>query len=257
MSVPDVETPISALVRIDHAEAMDLTVVEHDRLYTVLDQLNDDDWSRPTDCPGWDVRAVAVHLLASAEAQASPKEFIRQLRAGRGLAFPRWRDRANAAQLAGRRNLKNGDLTDLWAAASYRALHARQRIPALLRALRVLPLGEVDGVKLGWKPVGYLYGIGFTRCVWMHRVDLARATGRELQATPEHDGRIIADLVAEWATTHPEPFTLRLRGPAGGKFVRDPQNHGEIVDLDAVEFARVLAGRGNGAGVLRHRLPLV
>jgi uncharacterized protein (TIGR03083 family) len=256
MSVPDVETPISALARIDHAEAMDLTVVEHDRFYTVLDQLEDDDWGRSTDCPGWDVRAVAVHVLAAAEAQASPKEFLRQVREGRKLGYPRWRDRANAAQLQARRNVKTSDLTDLWASASYRALHARQRMPALLRALPLLPLGEIDGVKLGWKPVGYLYGIGFTRCTWMHRVDLSRATGRELQASPEHDGRIIADLVAEWATTHREPFTLRLSGPAGGKFVRDANDPGEVVELDAVEFARVLSGRAEGPGVLRHPLPL-
>jgi uncharacterized protein (TIGR03083 family) len=256
MSVPDIETPISALARVDHAEAMDLTVVEHDRFYTVLDQLEDDDWSYPTDCPGWDVRAVAVHVLASAEAQASPKELIRQLKDGRKLGYPRWRDRANAAQLAERANLKTSELTDRWASASYRALHARQRIPSALLSLRLLPLGVLDGVRLGWKPVGYLYGIGFTRSTWMHRLDIAQATGREAQLSPEHDGRMIADMVAEWATTHLEPFTLRLSGAAGGKFVRDQENPGEVIELDAIEFARILTGRAPGDGVLRHRLPL-
>jgi uncharacterized protein (TIGR03083 family) len=257
MSVPDVETPISALTRVDHAEAMDLTVVEHDRFYTVLDHLQDEDWVRPTDCPGWDVRAIAVHVLASAQAQAAPRELLRQVRAGRKLGYPRWRDRANAAQLAARNNLKARELTDSWAVVSYQALHARQRIPAAVLALPLLPLGVVDGVRMGWKPVGYLYGIGFTRSVWMHRVDIARATHRPPQISPEHDGRIVADLVAEWATTHMEPFTLRLSGAAGGKFIRDRDNPGELVSLDAIEFVRVLSGRAKGDGVLRHRLPLV
>ena len=28
----------------------------------LLRSLDEDDWSRPTDCPGWDVKAVAAHL---------------------------------------------------------------------------------------------------------------------------------------------------------------------------------------------------
>ncbi|WP_073261589.1 maleylpyruvate isomerase family mycothiol-dependent enzyme [Cryptosporangium aurantiacum] len=257
MSAPDVETPISVLARIDHAEAMDLTVVEHDRFHALLDGLGPDDWERPTECEGWDVRAVAVHVLGSACAQASVRELVRQVRAGRRSGQRRWRDRANAAQLAEGARLDPSELPDLWAAASYRALHARQRVPALIRALPVLPLGRIDGVRFGWKPIGYLYGIGFTRSVWMHRLDIAGATGREPWTSPEHDGRIIADLVAEWATTHSEPFTLRLTGPAGGKFVRDPADPGTTVEIDAVEFARILAGRAKGTGVLRHPLPLV
>jgi len=34
--------------------------------------------------------------------------------------------------------------------------------------------------------------------------------------TPDHDARIVADVVAEWAGRHGRPFTLHLTGPAGG-----------------------------------------
>ncbi|GAA0239247.1 maleylpyruvate isomerase family mycothiol-dependent enzyme [Cryptosporangium japonicum] len=248
MSAPDIETPISALARIDHVEAMDLTIVEHDRFHAQLDALEPDDWHRATDCAGWDVRAVAVHVLGSARAQASPQEMLRQVRAGRQSGAKRWRDRANAAQLAEGAALTPAELPDAWATESYRALHARQRIPGLVLRLPLLPLGE-----LGWKPVGYLYGIGFTRSVWMHRIDIARAVEQEPHLSPEHDGRIVADLVAEWATTHSEPFTLVLTGPAGGKFTRDD---GPVLEIDAVEFVRTLSGRADGDGLLRHRLPL-
>ena len=39
----------------------------------------------------------------------------------------------------------------------------------------------------------------WTRDVWMHRIDITRATGRPLvgKLTAEHDGRIVADIVAE------------------------------------------------------------
>ena len=87
----------------------------------------------------------------------------------------------------------------------------------------------------------------------MHRVDIARATGREIVLTPEHDGRIIADVVAEWARRHGQPFTLTLTGPAGGAFVAG--DGGDPITIDAVEFCRILAGRADGAGLLTQEVP--
>ena len=51
-----------------------------------------------------------------------------------------------------------------------------------------------------------------------------------------------------------EPFELVLEGPAGGKFSQGVG--GERVDIDAIEFVRVLSGRRPGTGVLAHPLPL-
>lgn len=87
----------------------------------------------------------------------------------------------------------------------------------------------------------------------MHRVDTARATGRDLVLTPEHDGRIVGDVVAEWARRHGQPFTLELTGPAGGSFSTgdDAGDGGDTTVMDAVEFCWVLAGRGEATGLLR------
>ena len=246
--------------RIRHREAMAITEVENDRFGAALAQLDDADWTRPTDCTGWDVRALVVHLIASAQAQASPVEFARQVRAGRPLTAQiggsHWVDGLNEAQLRARADLPTTALPALWTTASAAALTARRRMPAPLRALPLLPLGEALGTDLGWKPIGYLFDMGFTRDVWMHRVDLAGAVGRPMAVTAEHDGRIIADIVAEWATLHTEPFTLHLTGPAGGTYRRGTA--GEVVDTDAVEFCRTLCGRGprHTDSVLRHSLPL-
>jgi hypothetical protein len=134
-------------------------------------------------------------------------------------------------------------------------------MPAPIRALPLLPIGTGLGVQIGWQPLRYLFDMGFTRDVWMHRIDIARAAGTPAELTAEHDGRIVADILAEWSRRHGEPFTLLLTGPAGGGFragagagtgagADQPQT------VDAVDFARILSGRAEGPGILRHKLPL-
>ena len=71
--------------------------------------------------------------------------------------------------------------------------------------------------------------------------------------TPEHDGRIVADVVADWARRHGQPFTLRLDGPAGGVFVTGED--GPEIRLDAVEFCRILSRRGSADGLLATPVP--
>ena len=96
-----------------------------------------------------------------------------------------------------------------------RAVRARTKLP---RPIARLPLLNLPA-PVGRQPVAYLFDVGFTRDVWMHRIDIAHATGIPLDVDAAHDGRIVADIVAEWAGTHGEPFTLDLTGPAGGTFV--------------------------------------
>jgi hypothetical protein len=90
----------------------------------------------------------------------------------------------------------------------------------------------------------------------MHRVDSAHALGQPLELSAAHDGRIVADIVAEWARRHGHPFMLGLAGPVGGTYVSDPDAPGaEHVSLDAVEFCRTLAGRVPGSGLLANVVP--
>lgn len=77
----------------------------------------------------------------------------------------------------------------------------------------------------------------------MHRIDTARSTGSSLTLTSEHDGRIVANVVADWAARHASAFNLTLTGPAGGRY-RAGHVGGERHELDAVEFCRRLSGRG-------------
>lgn len=127
-------------------------------------------------------------------------------------------------------------------------------MPAPVRALPVLPIGTGLGVHIGWQPLAYLFDMGFTRDVWMHRIDIARAAGTAPDLTPEHDGRIVADILAEWSRRHRQPYVLTLTGPAGGEFRAG--DGGSPATVEVVEFARILSGRAEGHGILRHKLPL-
>ena len=54
--------------------AMRLAAAEYQRFADLLRALRPGDWTRPTDCPGWDVRAMAAHTLGMVEMAASIRE---------------------------------------------------------------------------------------------------------------------------------------------------------------------------------------
>jgi uncharacterized protein (TIGR03083 family) len=223
---------------------------EYVRLVAQLTGLGAQDWTRPTDNDEWDVRQTVAHLVGAAEGCARVREAVRQLRLGRRAKRPGQDDvdGINAVQVRERAQATPAELVAALADVAPRAVRGRRRIPAPVRSLRV-PFGP----PLGTRSVGYLLGRICTRDAWMHRVDIARATGAPLVLTPEHDGRIVADLVEEWARAHGRPYRLRLTGPAGGTWERG--SGGEEHELDAVELARVLSGRAAGDGLLATRVP--
>jgi uncharacterized protein (TIGR03083 family) len=239
--------------RIQRSEARVLAEEEFDRFAALVGSLSDHEWILPTDCTRWDVRSMALHVLGSGEAQASVRQFGHQLRRGlplnRRLGAQHWVDGLNEVQVRERRHLSNDELVTRLAAIGPRAVAGRWATPLPMRHLPV-PFGP----PIGWAPLRYLLDVGFTRDVWAHRIDVCVATGRDMELSADHDGRLVADIVAEWAALHGEPFELTLQGPAGGTF--ESGSDGEHVTLDAIEFVRTLAGRRPGAGVLRHPLPL-
>jgi hypothetical protein len=86
----------------------------------------------------------------------------------------------------------------------------------------------------------------------MHRVDITRATGLPMAATAEHEGVIVADVVAEWAARHAEAYDLELTGLGGGHW---KTGDGERITMDAFEFCRALSGRAPANGLLTTQIP--
>jgi hypothetical protein len=159
-------------------------------------------------------------------------------------------DHMTALQVADAASLSTAQLIAQADDAGRRAAEWRTKSHPVFR---LLPLKqEVGGKPETWR-MGYLLDIVLTRDPWMHRVDISRATGRSPVLTPEHDGRIVSDVVAEWARRHSQPFRLELTGPAGGSFTQG--DHGEEITLDAVEFCRILSGRATGSGLLTQEVP--
>jgi hypothetical protein len=156
-------------------------------------------------------------------------------------------------QVAERAHLGHGELLKRLAAAGPRSAVWRSKVPALLRRMPMKE--EVGGQPETWR-MGYLLDVILTRDTWMHRVDIARATGRDLVLTSDHDRRIVADAVAEWARRHGRAFNLELTGPAvtaGGSFTAGTD--GEHLTVDAIEFCRGLSGRGTPHGLLATQVP--
>jgi uncharacterized protein (TIGR03083 family) len=245
---------VTTIPRIRHDEAMRIAEVENRKFGEALRALEQDDWSKPTDCTRWNVKDLAAHVVGSAAGQASPREFIRQVRAGKPvvteIGAQYWWDGMNEIHVRERAQRSVDQLIAEWDANSARALKARRKLP---RPIARLPLLNLPA-PVHRQPLSYLFDVGFTRDVWAHRIDLAEATGKKFDADTGHDGRIVADLVAEWAATHGQPFNLTLTGPAGGNYAFG--NGGEEVEIDALQFVRVLAGRIPGTGVLKNPLPL-
>ena len=231
-----------------HAQWMALSDVEYARILDLLKSLDPGEWEKPTDCAEWDVRQVVAHLVGSARMNASLREAGRQDRLGRTMRGdrPLAIDGVTAVQVSERADHSPGRLLGDLADAAPRAMAGRRRVRGPLRWLR-LPMDP----PLRWRPLSYLVDVVLTRDLWMHRIDLARASGCEPVLTADHDGRIVADIVAEWARRHGEAYELILTGPAGGTFRRGAG--GEVHRLDAVEFARILSGRAVGEGLLQQK----
>ena len=152
-----------------------------------------------------------------------------------------------------RADLSPSQVVERLAATAPKTVRGRERMPALVRMHAKM---AVDGpVHETWR-LGYLIDTIYLRDLWMHRVDSAHALGQPLELSADHDGRIVADVVAEWALRHGQPFVLELAGPVGATYVSDPDaSAAEHDSLDAVEFCRTLAGRVPATGLLATVVP--
>jgi uncharacterized protein (TIGR03083 family) len=230
---------------------MALAEVEFARMVAQLRSLSAEDWQRPTVCQLWDVRTMAAHVLAMAESQASFRQFAHDFRAAGKRTEGKMIDAMTATQVRERSSLTPETIISRLAEVAPKSVKARRRTPAPMRwAIRMKQDPPFDSER--WR-FGYLVDTIFTRDTWMHRLDISRATGHAMVLTAEHDGRLIDDVVGEWAGRHGRPFTLTLSGPAGGHWTVG--DGGEQLDLDALDFCWVVGSRQPGVGLLATEVP--
>ncbi len=237
----------------DRGTAMTLAATEYERLADLLAELAPDEWGAATECPAWDVRAMAGHCIGMAQMVTGLREMARQMiasaRAAKRSGAPQI-DELTGLQVREQAHLPEADVASTLRATGRAAVAGRRRVPRPLRALTFAD--DSGGAPEKWR-VGFLLDTVLTRDPWMHRGDISRATDRTMHLTADHDGRIVADVVAEWAVRHGRPFDLTLTGPAGGHWRSG--GSGERLELDAVEFCRTLSGRTEGTGLLSTFVP--
>lgn len=244
---------------LERATAMRLAETEYQRVADAVDALRPEDWTLPTDCPAWDVRQLVAHVAGMAAFVSTPLETARQLRAAKarrqtGQALV---DAQTDLQVEERRHLAPEELRAELRRLGPRAAKGRRRTPGIVRRRRLPGRQVVSGVPETWS-IGFLTDVILTRDPWMHRLDLARATGRAPTLTADHDGALVTDIVAEWARRHGQPFQLELTGPAGGSW--SAGTGGEEIVMDAAGFCRVVSGRpgsdgGRPTGLLVTQVP--
>ena len=236
------------LPQLDRETATRLAATEYERVADLLAKLTPEQWLAPTDCPGWDVRAMAGHMLGMAQMVATLPEMVRQQvvasrRAKRdGGAMV---DALTAFQVQKNAGLSTDEVVELLRTVSPRALRTRHRAPGLMRRQTLRDNDE-------WWTLGYLFDVILTRDPFMHRVDIARATGVDMTVAADHEGVLVADVVAEWAERHGAAYDLHLTGPAGGRWT---VGDGERITMDSLEFCRALSGRAPTTGLLATQVP--
>lgn len=254
----DAGIDVAGIARIRReTDAREVAHATYSRLIELLSELSPDEWQRPTECAPWTVSDMVGHLVGAAKAHASVRELIRQEIRGfrdRGAFDGNAMDAVNDLQVRDHDDLTPTQRLEALRRLAPRAVAGRMQMPGPVRRID-LPIDSTGSAATGMPTsvnLGNLMDAILSRDVWLHRVDIARATDRPVEVEAPVDRRIVEDVVAEWSGRHGRPFRLTLHGPAGGRFRQGED--GETIEMDAVEFCRVLSGRAEGEGLLATRI---
>jgi uncharacterized protein (TIGR03083 family) len=233
---------------------MRLAAAEYARCADLMARLESQQWSAPTANTGWDVRDTAGHMLGMVQMMSSLPQLFGQMstsmRQAKKAKAPVSIDFLTALQVQRNAGLTTADLIKRWRELAPKAVRGRSRMPGFLLS-RTMPEAQLVGGRLERWTFGYLVDVILTRDPFMHRLDICVATGLDPRPTAEHDGRLVDDVVQEWAQRHGQPYTLELTGPAGGVWGTGT----ERITLDALEFCRIVSGRGKATGLLTTPVP--
>lgn len=206
----------------------------------LLRGLDETDWTRPTDCDGWTVREVVAHVAGAMEEGARLRVQLRHyLTAPRRYPALTALDAVNQVQVDERRRATPAELMDELATLGPRAARARQRMPGPLRRVKVpgdtpLPEGAT---------FAYLVDVIYPRDLWMHRIDVERATGRGHTET-RAEAFVVAEVVRDLADAWDRPAVeLTLTGAGGGSWSLGTREPATALTVDSVELCRRLSGR--------------
>jgi uncharacterized protein (TIGR03083 family) len=240
-----------------HTDAERVAVAAYRQLDDLLQTLTDQDWEKPTACPGWSVSDIVGHLIGAASGNASAREYTRQqlwgLRHRREFGGNPL-DAVNALQVREHAQLPASQRAEALRAEAPGAVRGRMRMSAWAGVVSV-PISSGGSAARGMPRtvnLGRLFDVVYTRDVWMHTIDIAEAVGREAPMTTAVNRRIVQDAVIDWVRRHGQPVDVVLTGPGGGRYRSG--SRGDVIELDAIDFCRTLSGRVEGEGLLQVKI---
>lgn len=183
------------------------------------------------------------------------RSFMRQINPVRlrpylqnGMSFL---DAWNQSEVDARRHYSPSELITEIRDAVADSLKGRDRIPALLRGI-TLPLPGLDQPR----SPGYIFDLIYTRDMWMHRVDICNAAGRNMPLDAVYDGQIVALIVRDLALKSKRGLNghaaiLELTGAAGGHYRIGPKvTPITTIEMDTLTFCMLTSGREKAANIL-------
>ena len=233
-------TAASRLPQTDRDQAAAIGEAEGAATVALLRQLRDGDWQRPTDCTEWDVRSMVSHLVGQCEDGIGLRTMMRRELVGKRRYPDKTGVDAHMAVQVDDHHFESGpDLVERFALLQPRAVQARRRRPGLMRHTRV----NTGIPSMPRFTIGYLLDIIYNRDLWMHRIDLGRATGQTV-VTGNHERRVVEQVIRDLALgwTGP-PVALELTGLCGGSWQIGPGEPVAHIRADAVAYMRTVAGR--------------
>ncbi len=233
-------TDAARLPQTDRDQAAQIGHAEGQAAAALLRRLTDCDWQKPTDCPEWDVRALVSHLVGQCEDGLRLRTSVRRELAGRRRYPGRpGVDAHMAVQVGEHRDEQGPALAERFALLWPRAVAARRNRPAALRRI-TLSSGLPAMPRFS---LGYLLDIIYNRDLWMHRLDLARATGQRFELG-DHDRHIVEQVVRDLARAWPAaPVALDLTGRAGGSWLIGSGEPATVIRAETTAWMRALSGR--------------
>jgi uncharacterized protein (TIGR03083 family) len=213
--MPDTELAAATIRAMTRDEGAAASSADLSATLALLRQLGDDDWSRPTDCPGWNVADVVAHMVGQYQELARFFTMVRRLRLGHRTYPDRSRlDAHNQQQVDDLTGLAPAELVEAMERFGPRGIRGRRRIPGFVRRMRVT-LMFPDAVLPDYS-LGYMLDVLGPRDPWMHRIDIATATVAPWEPSPADQAiisQVVRDLGRAWTSP---PIRLELTGPAGG-----------------------------------------
>jgi uncharacterized protein (TIGR03083 family) len=241
-TMPEIPVRAREIPLPDKHHAAVMAASQNDALLALLRGLDEADWRRRTDCAEWCVREIVAHLVGAMKENIRLRTMLRHAVVAR-RRFPERRllDGVNAAQVADHEGWSGQRLARELARLGPRAVRARRRTPGFVRRIR-----PPSGFRLPPDVrFGEILDVVLVRDTWMHRIDIARACGRETPPARSDSGvvsLVIRDLDRYWSGP---PMVLELTGACGGRWRIGAGEPVAVVRADAVECCRSLSGRGD------------